>query len=443
MMRFIKHNLTAMDGVAKWPLISLLIFFLFFLALGIHVWRMRKSHVEDMSNMPLTDDDEGAISPRPEWTRKKRGASHLWVLLLFGLHSKGWAAPELPPVPSSTATHLGMADDLWLLLLLGGAALWTAMILATMSIFKNLAEHRGRKGGQLKVAGWSWLISVFVLSDSTFWGLIFANGFLVAYLLLMLRNVHHLATDLKPKRMAKPTSAPISAKTASKWSRIWQILNGHKSLAQEEDMMLHHAYDGIRELDNRLPPWWLYGFYLSIFAAVVYLFNFHVFQYQPLSAEAYERQMTEAAAQVDAYLTQMALQVDEHSVELQLNDERIGKGRNIFAKHCVACHAGDGGGGVGPNLADDYWLHGSTIADVFKTVKYGVPSKGMRSWKTDLTPMEIQNVSTFILSLQGTHPLNPKSPQGVLSKADAPPASQEGATDTAQSSKPLRATASL
>jgi cytochrome c oxidase cbb3-type subunit 3 len=148
-----------------------------------------------------------------------------------------------------------------------------------------------------------------------------------------------------------------------------------------------------------------------------------------LSAEAYEISMQEAEDEVNAYLASMALNVDEHSVEYLLDDARIANGRSLFNKHCVACHAMDGGGGVGPNLTDAYWLHGGEIADVFKTVKYGVPAKGMRSWRTDLTPTEIQNVSTFILTLQGTTPLQPKDPQGDFAEP-ATPANAEGTAES-------------
>lgn len=446
MMRFIKQNLTEIDGVAIWPLISLLIFFMFFVGLGIHVWRMRKSHVDDMSQMPLTDDEDGPIEPRTKQQGKGNVAHALaMTVVATGLTAlapiQAWAqdaAEAEAPIPG---THYGMSDDYWLLLLLGGAVLWTAMILATMGIFRNLAEHRARKGAQLRAQGLGALLAIYVLSDSTFWGLIVANLFLMGYLVLMLRNVGLLAQDLRPKRQRKERRATAEAtETAPGWlERVWQVLNGHKSLAQEEDLLLHHAYDGIKELDNRLPPWWLYGFYVSIFFGVVYLFNFHIFGYQPLSAEAYENSMVEAEAEVNAYLASMALNVDEHSVEYVLEDGRLSNGRSIFTKNCVACHAADGGGGVGPNLVDNYWLHGGSIADVFKSIKYGIPAKGMRSWKSDLTPTEIQNVSTFILSMQGTTPLQPKDPQGKV----AAPAVPKGEAMPAKDAAETNGTASL
>lgn len=418
MMRFIKQNLTEIDGVAIWPLISLSIFFLFFVGLGIHVWRMRKTHVDDMSNMPLTDDEDGPIQPRSR--QKDRGKALKAVAMFFfavgltGLAPLQAVAQEAEAEVMVPGTHYGMSDDYWLMLLLGGAVLWTAMILATLGIFRNLAEHRARKSAPLRLHGLGVLVAVYILSDSTFWGLIVANLFLMGYLVLILRIVGLLAQDLRPKRERKAKEATAEAKdSAPRWlERVWQVLNGHKSLAQEEDLMLNHAYDGIKELDNRLPPWWLYGFYVSIFFGVLYLFNFHIFGYQPLSAEAYEVSMIEAEAEVNAYLASMALNVDEHSVEYVLEDGRLNNGRTIFTKNCVACHAADGGGGVGPNLVDNYWLHGGSIADVFKSIKYGIPAKGMRSWKSDLTPTEIQNVSTFILSIQGTTPMQPKDPQG-------------------------------
>lgn len=425
MMRFIKQNLTTMDGVEIWPIISLAIFFLFFVGLSLYVWRMRKGHVEDMSRMPLTDDQDGPIKPR--------GAA---ALLLALISSPAFAQAEVAAEELIPGTHFGMSDDVWLIILLGGAVVWTAMILASMGIFRNLAEFTAKKN-TLQISGVSSLLSIYVLSNSTFWGLVVANLFLMGYLVLMLRNVGILARDMRPKKeqAAEAVAETVEEREPSYWERIWALLNGHKEMKYEEDILLNHAYDGIHELDNRLPPWWLYGFYVSIFFGVLYLFNYHIFGYKPLSAEAYEISMQEAEEEVNAYLASMALNVDEHSVEYLLDDARITNGRSLFNKHCVACHAMDGGGGVGPNLTDAYWLHGGEIADVFKTVKYGVPAKGMRSWRTDLTPTEIQNVSTYILTLQGTTPLQPKDPQGDFAEP-ATPANAEGGAEVGAEGNP-------
>jgi cytochrome c oxidase cbb3-type subunit 3 len=220
-------------------------------------------------------------------------------------------------------------------------------------------------------------------------------------------------------------------KNPSIWAVIWQKLNAHESLEKETDMLLDHAYDGIQELDNRLPPWWLYGFYVSIFAGVIYLFNYHIFGYSPLMDQAYEIEMAEAQAATEAYLASLALNVDERTVEFVWDAGRLSQGAGLFDKHCKACHAADGGGGVGPNLTDNYWLHGGQISDLFSTIKYGVPAKGMKAWKADLTPTEIQNVATYILSLNGTTPAAPKDPQGNFEEPAQPIGAEANADATA------------
>ncbi|MEY5044220.1 MAG: hypothetical protein RJA19_1447 [Bacteroidota bacterium] len=426
-MRYIKHHLAQLDGVAVWPMISLLLFFAFFVVLGWWVWRMRKSHVDEMASMPLKSDGEST----PTGTETVGLRSLLvGVLLVAGLGSGKVLGQTSAPPPSDAAavpvttlgTHFGLSDGVWLVLLLTSAFLLTALVVGAMGILKNLIEHRAQQQrGQLNSLGGGVLLAVTVLSDSTFWGLVVGNLVLMGFLLLLLDYIRTLSRDLRPRRAQAPArEAAPAAGTEGKvagpgiWERVGVWLNGHKPLAQEEDLLLNHAYDGIKELDNRLPPWWLYGFYLSIVVGVLYLFNYHILGYQPLSEEAYEIEMAEAQAATEAYLAQMASNVDERTVEFLPEPDRVQHGLQIFTKHCVACHAPDGGGGVGPNLTDAYWLHGGGIQDLFTTVKYGIPAKGMKSWRADLTPTEIQNVSTYILTLQGTTPAKPKEPQGEL-----------------------------
>ena len=184
----------------------------------------------------------------------------------------------------------------------------------------------------------------------------------------------------------------------------------------EEEVATDHVYDGIMELDNNLPPWWKAGFYLSIVFAVIYLLRFHVFQSAPLSEEAFKIEMAEAEIAKAEYLKTAANLVDESSVTVLTEDSRLAEGGKIFAKNCAVCHANDGGGGVGPNLTDNYWIHGGDIKAIFSTIKYGVPAKGMISWKDQLNAGEMQEVASYILSLVGTSPANQKEPQGDLTK---------------------------
>ncbi len=214
-------------------------------------------------------------------------------------------------------------------------------------------------------------------------------------------------------------------------SALLAKLQDSKPVQEEEEIELDHEYDGIRELDNNLPPWWLYGFYATIIFSVIYLVRYHVTQSAPLPEEEYQMEMAAAAAQKEEYLKNAANLVDETNVTAVTEGPRILNGEAIFKKNCGVCHANDGGGGVGPNLTDAYWLHGGSINDVFETIKYGVPSKGMIAWQDQLSPKDIQDVATFIMTLQGTTPGDPKEPQGDMYEAsEVPDSIQERTIET-------------
>jgi cytochrome c oxidase cbb3-type subunit 3 len=205
---------------------------------------------------------------------------------------------------------------------------------------------------------------------------------------------------------------PISLK---KW---WSVVDSKiftkaVPVEKEEDILLEHDYDGIRELDNSLPPWWKYGFYLTLVLAVIYLLRFHVFKTGPTPEEEYRTEMSMAAAQLEEYRKLSNDNVDEKTVTMA-DAAGIAEGKKIFGQSCFPCHGANGEGGVGPNLTDDFWLHGGTINDVFKTVKYGVTDKGMQAWEKTFSPSQIKNLASFIKSIKGTKPANAKAPQGDL-----------------------------
>ena len=208
-------------------------------------------------------------------------------------------------------------------------------------------------------------------------------------------------------------------------SDSWMIRTWHRldkqfftraiPLDKEADMLLDHDYDGIKELDNALPPWWKYGFYITIVVAVFYLFKFEVWHTGMNPTQEYAAEMTAAKIEKDAYLASAKENVDENTA-VQLDAAGAAQGKILFAKTCVACHLAEGQGLVGPNLTDDYWIHGGGVKDIFKTIKYGYPDKGMQSWQTVYSPIEIEELETYIKTLRGTHPPNPKDPQGDLYK---------------------------
>lgn len=176
-----------------------------------------------------------------------------------------------------------------------------------------------------------------------------------------------------------------------------------------DEIISGHEYDGIKELNNPMPKWWLWLFYLSIVFAVIYFVRYHVMHTGALQIEEYENEMSKAALNLKPATT---LELDETNVTLLTDETSLAEGQAIFEKDCAVCHLSKGEGLVGPNLTDEYWIHGGSIGDIFKIIKIGNPSMGMISWKDQLTPVQIQKVASFIYQLQGTNPPNPKAPQG-------------------------------
>lgn len=216
--------------------------------------------------------------------------------------------------------------------------------------------------------------------------------------------------------VAKEQPAPVLS-----WKRISRTLTDAVPVEKEDSIDLGHSYDGIRELDNSLPPWWKWGFYFTIAYAAVYLWHFHIsaiallnFFFGPsvTSAEQYVAQVEEGEAAKKAYLAKAADLVDESSVTLLSDAGALSSGKEIYTAKCVVCHGPEGQGIVGPNLTDEFWLHGGSVNDVFKVIKYGVAAKGMQAWQGELKPQQIQQVASYILSLQGSQPANPKAPEG-------------------------------
>ena len=192
-------------------------------------------------------------------------------------------------------------------------------------------------------------------------------------------------------------------------------------IEKEADIMLQHAHDGIYELDNRLPPWWINMFFITIVWAVGYMYYYHWGGNGLSQKEEYQEEVETAKKQIAIALAGKASSVDESNVTVVSESSLVAEGELIYKNSCAACHGQLGEGGVGPNFTDDYWIHGGGIKDLFKTIKYGVPEKGMISWQSQLKPGDMQNVASYILSLRGTNPPNQKEAQGTLWTGDAAP----------------------
>lgn len=187
------------------------------------------------------------------------------------------------------------------------------------------------------------------------------------------------------------------------------VTGGYK----EEDM--GHAYDGITEFDNDLPPWWKYGFYFTIVFAVAYMGYYHVANAGELQIAEYETEMRQAALLVSTEPDDPN-KLTTYAALMAPAD--LSAGKSIYTTNCAPCHGANAEGKVGPNLTDEYWLHGGEINQVYKTIKFGVSSKGMVAWKGKLAGKQILQVSSYIQSLQGSKPANAKEPQGEKATGD-------------------------
>ncbi|MFY0643977.1 MAG: c-type cytochrome [Bacteroidia bacterium] len=196
----------------------------------------------------------------------------------------------------------------------------------------------------------------------------------------------------------------------SMWEKLFQL----KPIGTDKSVEMDHEYDGIRELDNPPPPWFMFLFYGTIIFAVIYFVRFSVTGAGPTQEEEYIAEMTASEEKQEAALEELDLAIDESNVTYLEDAESISAGEGIYVANCKICHDEGGKGNSGPNLADEYWKNGGGINNVFKTIKYGVPDKGMISWEKMLNPQMIQQVSSYILSLQGTNPEGGLPPEGEL-----------------------------
>ena len=185
-------------------------------------------------------------------------------------------------------------------------------------------------------------------------------------------------------------------------------------MKQEDNQPLEHSYDGVQEYDNPLPRWWVWLFWATIVYAVLYVLNVPGIGQGRGRIADYEREMTAYRARQAAEASKDPLaNVTDESLLAALNDKDVrALGRTTFQANCFACHGADGGGGIGPNLTDDYWLHGARPTQVLHTVSTGVLEKGMPAWSQTMKPEQVRAVAVHVLSLHGTHPATPKAPQG-------------------------------
>jgi cytochrome c oxidase cbb3-type subunit 3 len=218
-----------------------------------------------------------------------------------------------------------------------------------------------------------------------------------------------LYTDHISEKERAEYYAKKEKKRIKNWKSLWMILSNIKPLSEEGIIELDHDYDGIKELDNDLPPWWLYGFYATIVFALAYLGYYEVFG-GPSQKEEYHEDVVIAQKEIEAYKKN----VKPINFESLANDANtMSKGKKLFKQNCAVCHMVDGRGGIGPNLTDEYWILGGGIKNIYNTISEGGrDGKGMIAWKNSLSVEKTQQVSNYVWSLQGSKPAKAKAPEG-------------------------------
>jgi cytochrome c oxidase cbb3-type subunit III len=181
---------------------------------------------------------------------------------------------------------------------------------------------------------------------------------------------------------------------------------------EEEQNRVIHEVDGIQEYDNKLPNWWLFTLYAAIAFAVGYWFHYHQAKFGDGPSAEYEAEMEKVNAAQAAKLKSAPVMTPEALTALAKDKGTVDTGKQVFTTTCAACHRADAGGLVGPNLTDEFWLHGAAPEKVYKSVATGIPDKGMPAWGQQLGPDRVSAVVAYVLTLRGTNVPNGKAPQG-------------------------------
>lgn len=236
-----------------------------------------------------------------------------------------------------------------------------------------------------------------------------------------------LNEEAKARYLAKEAESKNSG--SELLNKTYRLMVGEKKARSEEEIIIDHDYDGIKELDNNLPTWWVYGFYATIIFAVVYMARYHVFD-GPTQEEEYRREVAAAEVSIEEYRRTAKGLVDASTVVMLTDASDLNAGRNIYDGSCAVCHRADGGGGIGPNLTDNYWILGGSLSNIYEVISEGGrPGKGMIPWKNDLKPLEIAQVSSYVMTMQGTNPADAKEAEGDFYASEELAEDNEEATE--------------
>lgn len=233
-------------------------------------------------------------------------------------------------------------------------------------------------------------------------------------LVIVLKEVVNVMAVNRAKTLQDEKDGVVPEIKEAWYSSLLKSWTKAKDIEEEHEIVLDHNYDGIKELDNSLPPWWVYMFYATIIFGVVYLIRFHVLDGDTQAVE-YEKAVSEARAEVEKFKATSPNVFDIENVTLLTADADLKRGKAVFNLNCASCHLADGGGQIGPNLTDEYWILGGGIKNVFNTVyNGGRDGKGMIAWNKTLKPEDIAKVASYVLSLQGTTPAVAKAAEGEI-----------------------------
>lgn len=229
---------------------------------------------------------------------------------------------------------------------------------------------------------------------------------------IVLKEFVNILAINRAKELQNEKDGVVPEETPAWYAGILKSWTNAKAIEEEHEIVLDHNYDGIKELDNSLPPWWVYMFYATILFGVVYLIRFHVLDGDTQEIE-YNKAVAEARMEIDKYKATAPNVFDIENVTLLTAEADLKRGKAVFNLNCASCHLADGGGSIGPNLTDEFWILGGSIKNVFNTVyNGGRDGKGMIAWNKTLKPDDIAKVASYVLSLQGTTPANGKAAEG-------------------------------
>ncbi len=333
----------------------------------------------------------------------------LSLAAIFGMTAPTWAQSS----GSMNNPYYLLTIVLFIILLI--------MALALPKVIKTLADQvkKKNKGNLLLLliglgmgsahAGTESIIGPEVIQniDVPAFLLILACFILIITFYTLFKTMNNLSMMLKSEEelaleRAKPTL----------FNKLMSRLDDAKSVEEEGDIMLDHEYDGIRELDNNLPPWWIALFYITIIWSVVYLANIYIFDNIPGQEQEYAMEVKAAEKAMESYKATATDLIDENTVELLTSKSDLTVGAKLYTSLCAACHGANGEGLVGPNLTDEFWKHGGGVKNIFSSIKYGIPDKGMIAWKSQLKPAQIQKITSYIISLEGSNPAKAKAAEG-------------------------------